>query len=209
VKNIVLLYINSVSQFHVCKNVHFHFYGLNSSCSCHPSTMPDHISGVLFYGLVVHPGSKLCHLFLSLAVFFDDCHCFQHHHHQVLEGHWPDHAATTTLYIISASICLYHHPCLYLLVLFLFLLCFSRSSLFLLSGYNSVWPGCTMCIVIVWFFRIASETWSSNYFGINIRTGNIVIVVVNVRYIIVRYFTGIICRALSALFLLWYCVIFQ
>jgi len=36
-----------------------------------------------FYGLVMHPGSKLCHLFLSLAVFFDDCRCFRHH--QVLE----------------------------------------------------------------------------------------------------------------------------
>jgi len=49
------------------------------------------ISWGTFYGLVVHPGSKLCHLFLSFAVFFDDCRCFWHH--QVLEGDWLDHAA--------------------------------------------------------------------------------------------------------------------
>ena len=38
---------NSLSQFHICKNVHYHFYGLTSSCSCHPSTMPDNILGIL------------------------------------------------------------------------------------------------------------------------------------------------------------------
>ena len=106
-------------------------------------------------------------------------------------------------------ICLYHHLCLYLLVLFLFLLCFPRSYLFLLSGYNSVWPGCTMHIVIVWFFRIASETWSSNYFRINVRTGNS-----HHRRQIQssdssQSLSGIICRALGALYLIWYCVIFQ
>jgi len=103
-----------------------------------------------FYGLVVHPGSKtFCHWLcpLTTVVVSDITRC--------LRGIdlIMQLTCNTTLYsthYLCFYICLYHHPCLYLLVLFLFLLCFLRSSLFLLSGYNSVWLGCTMCIVIVW-----------------------------------------------------------
>jgi len=115
--------------------------------------------------------------------FFDDCRCFRHH--QVLEGDWPDHAAD---YVPRPCTL----PMLLSLPLLLFFLCFPRSSLLLLSGQSSVWRGCITCIVVVWFFRMVSETWSSNYFRINIRTGNIVIIVVNVRFIVVWCFTVVL-----------------
>jgi len=84
VKNIVLLYVNSLfTVSHLQKRALplLWFELILQLSSQHDAG--SYLSGT-FYGLVVHPGSKICYLFLSLAVFFDDCRCFRHH--QVLEG---------------------------------------------------------------------------------------------------------------------------
>jgi len=158
--NFILLYVNTVSQFH---KTH-----LQKTCtstfmvSILPAavilTRCRMISWGYFSWLSGASGFQTLP-FRPVIFFFDDYRCFRHH--QVLEGNWPGHADDLhhdLVHYLCFYLCLYPYPCLYLLVLFL--LRFPGSSLFLLSGHNSVWPGCTMCI-IVWFFQIVSETWSS------------------------------------------------
>jgi len=172
VKNIFLLYVNSLSQFHICKNVHLYFLWFELILQLSSQHDAGSYLRGTFYGFVVHPGFKLCHLFLSLAVFFDDCRCFRHH--QVLEGDWPDHAGDNVPRPGTLSLLLYLSlqsplplPTRPLPSLF------PRTSLFLLSGYN------IFCLTRVYnlyrhclIFPDSIKNTSSNYFRFNIRTGN-------------------------------------
>ena len=176
------------------QNVHFHFYGLNSSCSSHPSTMPDHILGGYFLWL---SGASRFQTLPSLPVI--GCVLWRLSLFPTSPGAWEgltwscSWLCTTTLYIISASIGLSVFTITPASTYSSSSSSFSVSPGLLSScipaTIYSVWPGCTMCIVIVWFFRIVSETYLQIISDSTSGMAIIVIIVVNVRYIIVWYFT--------------------